>query len=117
MSGGNGSSAGVDVAIGVHEGKVVARWALPVTEIVFDPQNAFQVGEAMARAAHEARYGEKVETDESYVASQIRARVTENLRTKAIHRVVRMLGSMERHRRTPAHIATELVDAILREVI
>lgn len=105
----------VDVAIGVVDGRVVARWRDPTSEIVFDPQNAFQIGEAMARAAHEARFG-VAPTDESYIAGQIRARVTENLRVRAINRVVLMLGSMERQGKAPGHIAAQLVDAILREV-
>ena len=117
MSGANGSGGSVDVAIGVHEGKVVARWALPTTQIVFDPQNAFQIGEAMARAAHEARYGAPVQTDESYIAEQVRARVSENLRLKMINRFVLMFGSMERQRKTPKHIAEQMVDALLREIL
>jgi hypothetical protein len=117
MSGSNGSSGSVDVSIGVHEGKVVARWQVPTNQIVFDPQNAFQVGEAMARAAHEARYGVSVQTDESYIAEQVRARVTENLRARMVSRFVLMFGSMERQRKTPKHIAEQMVDALLREIL
>jgi hypothetical protein len=117
VSGGNGSSAGVDVAIGVHEGKVVARWMVPTNEIVFDPQNAYQIGEAMARAAHEAKHGAPVQTDESYIAEQVRARVTENLRLRMINRFILMFGSMERQRKTPQHIAAQMVDALLREIL
>ena len=106
----------VDVAIGVVEGKVVAKWPDPITQIEFDPQNAYQIGEALARAAHEARYGAKPESDESYIAGQVRSRVTEDLRVKMVQRIALMLGSMERHRRTPGQIAMALVDAMLREV-
>ena len=108
-----------DIAIGVVDGQVIARWHDPATQIVFDAQNAYQVGEALSRAAHEARYGvpASAEADESYVAQQIRARVTEDMRVRAINRVTLMLGSMERHGRTPGYIAMQLVDAILREVI
>jgi hypothetical protein len=105
----------IDVVIGVVDGKVVARWHEPTAQIVFDPQNAMQVGEALARAAHEARFG-VAPTDESYVAAQVRARITEAFRARAINRVTLMLGSMERQRRTPAYIAMQIVDAILRDV-
>ena len=106
----------VDVAIGVFEGKVIATWQKPTTQIVFDPQNAFQIGEAMARAAHEAKYGAPPQSDGGYIAEQVKARVTENMRVRMINRVVLMLGSMQRQKKTPGHIAMALVDAILREV-
>jgi ribosomal protein L18 len=106
----------VDVAIGVVDGQVVATWHEPTSQIVFDPQNAYQIGEALARAAHQARYGEAPASDHSYIAGEVRARITETIRVKMIQRVVLMLGSMDRHRITPGQIAMALVDAMLKEV-
>ena len=108
-------TSNVDVALGVEDGKVVMKWQQPTACIIFDPQNAFQIGEAMARAAHEARFG-VAPTDESYLAAQIRARITENLRVKAINRVTLMLRAGSLEGKTPGYRATAIVDAILREV-
>ena len=105
-----------DVAIGVVEGKVVAKWNEPTTQIVFDAQNAFQIGEALARAAHEARFGEKVPSDMSYLQQQIKARVTEELRDKLVTRVAHIIRSTQERKRTPGFVAMSAVDAVLREV-
>lgn len=107
----------IDVAVGVVEGKVVAQWHRPVTQIVFDPQNAFQIGEALARAAHEARFpGEKLPSDRSYLAEQVRAKLTEDLRVRMINRVSLMMQGEQFRTWTPGKQALHLVDAIFREV-
>lgn len=106
----------VDVAIGVMEGKVVAQWHKPLQQIVFDPQNAFQIGEALARAAHEARFpGEKI-PDGSYIAQQVRARNLDNIRVRAINRLTVIMQSDNYRTWSPGKQAMHLVDAILREV-
>lgn len=113
----NGHDSGVDVAIGVQDGKVIAKWQMPTAQIVFDPQNAYRIGEALARAAHEAQHGVAVQSDESYLAEQVRARIGDQWRARMINRFVRMFGSMERQRKTPAYIAEQMVDALLREIL
>jgi hypothetical protein len=109
--------ASIDVAVGVVDGKVVAQWHRPTARIVFDPQNAFQIGEALARAAHEARFpGEKLPQDGSYIARQVRAKLTEDLRVRMINRVSLMMQGEQFRTWTPGKQAMHLVDAIFREV-
>src|SRR6185312_11714760 len=52
-------SDSVDIAIGVVDGKVVARWQAPITEIAFDPKNAYKIGLALSKAALDAHTGTK----------------------------------------------------------
>lgn len=106
----------VDVAIAVVDGKVVAQWYQPTHQIVFDPQNAFQVGEALARAAHQARFPGEALSDRSYIAEQVRARATEDARVRCINRCSIMMASDNFRTWTPGKQAMHLVDAILREV-
>lgn len=109
-------AANVDIAIAVQDGKVVMQWYQPTHCIVFDPQNAFQVGEAMARAAHEARFpGEKL-PDGSYIAQQVRARNLDDIRTRAINRCSIIMASDNFRTWSPGKQAMHMVDAILREV-
>lgn len=107
----------IDVAIGVVDGKVVAKWHQPTTTIVFEPQAAFQIGEAMARAAHAARFpGDKLD-DRSYIAQQVRSRNIEDIRVRVINRVSIMLETEQFRLWTPGKRAMHLVDAVLREVV
>lgn len=106
----------VEIAIGVVDGKVVAKWHEPTQCIVFDPQNAFDVGEALARAAHNARFPGEPLPDANYIANQVRARLTENLRVRMINRVSLMLETETFRSWTPGKRAMHLVDAIFREV-
>lgn len=109
-------SVNVDVAIGVQDGKVVAQWHQPTHCIVFDPQNAFAIGEALARAAHQARFpGEKI-PDGNYIAAQVRARHLDDIRTRCINRCSIIMASDNFRTWTPGKQAMHLVDAILREV-
>lgn len=113
----NGSDHNVEVAIGVEDGKVITKWPMPITQIVFDPQNAYRIGEALARAAHEAQHGVSVQTDESYIAEQVRSRLTEERRSLCINRVARMMTGETFRTWSPGKQALEIVDAILREVL
>lgn len=110
------SAGSIDVAIGVEDGKVIARWHIPSTMIAFDPQNAFNIGEALARAAHEARFPGEALTDGSYLAAQIRARITEDVRDRLVTRVALMLNSLRASRHTNGELALQIVDVILVEV-
>lgn len=110
-------SDSIDVAVGVVEGKVVIKWHEPVTEITFDANNAYTVGEAMARAAHEAHFGAKanVGADRSFIAEQIKMRVTDELRQKMILKAATIVRSMQDQKRTPGQIAVHVVDSVLQE--
>lgn len=107
----------VDIAIGIGEGgKVVARWNKPCNRIDFDPQNAFDIAEALARTAHKARFGEDPPDDKSYLAQQIKSRLTEQMRDKMVARVALMLTSMIRKDKTHGYMALQIVDSIFAEV-
>jgi hypothetical protein len=109
-------SGGVDVAIGIHEGKVVIHWHQPMTHISFDPQNAFEFGEQMARVAHKARFGTDAPSDGSYLAQQVRQRLTEDLRNRMVMRAMHVIRSLQESGRSPDFVAKELVDTIFAEV-
>jgi hypothetical protein len=105
-----------DIAFGVRDGKVVMTWREPATQLTFEPQNAYEFGERIARAAHEARYGKAPPDDRSYLAAQVKSRITEDLRTKMISRVAIMLPSMAAQNWSPGRMAMHVVDAVLKEV-
>jgi hypothetical protein len=113
---GHDKSASTDIAIGIKEGKVVIHWHQPTNHISFDPQNAFDFGEQMARTAHKARFGEEAPNDGSYLASQIRQRITEDLRDRMVVRATHVIRSQEAKGKTPADVARSVVDTILAEV-
>lgn len=97
-------------------GDVILRFAKPVDWAKFSPDEAFKVGEAIARAAHKARFGEEAPSDGSYLGQQIRARTTEQVRDKMIARVALLLKNMQNGNKTPGYWALQIVDSILAEV-
>jgi len=109
-------SGSVDVAIGISQGKVLIHWQRPTTYIAFDPQNAYEFGEMMARTAHKARFGEDAPDDRSYLAQQIRARVTEELRDRMVIRTMHVIRSLQEKNKSPDFVAKEVVDTIFAEV-
>lgn len=101
------------LAVRAEGGQVLLVFHNPVVWCQLEPQVAYQAGEAIARAAHEARFGEAPK-DEHYIASQVRARVTEDLRNRMVTRVALMFNSLER--RSNADKARMIVDTIFAEV-
>lgn len=99
-------SESVDIAVGEDDGKVWLRVEKPTDTIVFDPQNALEIGEAMARAAYKARYGKSPQQQESIIGKE--------LRQKLVNRVNLMLISLEQ--KPKAYQAAQIVDTILAEV-
>jgi len=112
----NGHDKSTNIAIGIHNGKVVIHWHQPTTQISFDPQNAFEFGEQMARTAHKARFGEDAPSDGSYLAQQVRQRLTEDLRDRMVTRVVHIIRSQQERKKSPADVARSVVDVIFAEV-
>lgn len=107
----------VDIAIGIGEGgKVVLQWHHICNRIDLDPQNAFDIAEALARTAHKARFGEDAPSDTNYLAQQIKSRLTEQMRDKMVARVALMLSSMIRQEKTHGYMAMQIVDSIFAEV-
>ena len=106
----------VDVAIGVVEGKVVAQWKEPMTEITFDPKNAYSVGMALATAAMDAHNGNPVNA-KPFIESELqKPKVTDIQRDMIIALVATQLKSLMEKGRSPGLIAMHAVDAVLQEV-
>jgi hypothetical protein len=111
-------SDSVQVAIGVVDGKVVAKWQQPVTEITFDPQNAYTVGTHLARAAMEAHQGKATGGEAAFIAGElatVKVKVTPEQRMAYVLNATHMIRSMIDQRRTPGQIAVEVVDKVLQE--
>lgn len=109
-------SGNVETALGVQNGKVVLRYHQPVVEVHFDPQNAFVLAEHLARAAHEARFGETPpDANGKYLAAQIRARVKEDLHGRMVARARLSLKSLIEQGKPIDYIAREVVDTILSQ--
>lgn len=105
----------VDIAFGIEGDKVVMQWQEPTNRIEFDHENAFEFGELLARKAHEAKFG-TVPTDLNYLAAQVKARVTDQLRERMIMKAAFDMRSLVEQKKTPGQIAVAIVDAILQEV-
>jgi len=111
-----GINIAIDIAIGEDRGRVVLMWHKPATSVTLEPQNAFVLAENLARAAHAARFpGEKL-PDTGYLAAQIRAKVTEELRDRLVARAAMMLHSARQSPKSDGQIALEIVDQLLAAV-
>jgi len=112
-------SESVDVAVGVVDGKVVARWPDPLTEITFDAKNAYQVSLALGRAALEAHGGKPTGDRElKFIEGelkQVKITVTDQHRDFIIAQVATIIRSLLEQNRTPGQIALHCVDAVLKE--
>lgn len=107
-----------NIAVSVAENNVILTFrhaADRVEKYTLDAQNAFVVGEALARAAHEARFGDKPPSDQSYIAQQVRARVTEDLRDRLVTRLALMIHSMRTENKSDGEIAMQVVDRVLAD--
>jgi len=102
----------VDLAFKVVQGKVLLTWYGARDHIFFEPQAAFEFAEHMARAAHRARFpGERLPEDWSYLAQQIKQRLTDEMRDRLAVRVRTALPSLL-ERKDLNYVATQLVDTI-----
>lgn len=90
---------------------------VPPITIPMDPQAAFEGAENLARAAHMARFGKPPHSDRSYLAEQIKSRVTDQIRDWMVNRVTHMLKTL---RTNPAYpdrkLAETLVDTVMTKV-
>ena len=124
MAANDADGGNIDTAIGVvqmpgGERRVCLKYYRPVTEILFEAQNAFEIGEALARAAYEARYGKALPGNQSniaYLAQQVKARVTQDMRNQLVEKASFDIRSMLGQGRDPNHIAQQTVDNILAAV-
>lgn len=97
-----------EIAIGTREGLVVLQFQNQVEWIALDPQNALMIGEAIARAAYECKYG-KVPSGTQNVLKQ------EKVNT-LYKRAELMIRSLLDKKKLPKYIAHQVVDIVLSEV-
>lgn len=109
----------VDIAIGVIEGKVVARWQSPLSEIEFDPNNAYRIGLMLSKAAMQAYRGNQMAgSDMEFLMgelAQVKVKVSELQRDAMVAAVATILKTLIEQKRSPGYIAMHCVDAVLRE--
>lgn len=110
------SDGKTEIAVGDENGSVVLRFPKAIEWARLDPQNAFEIGEAIARAAHRARFGEEPPSDSSYIGQQIKSRVTDQIRDKLVIRTALLLKNMQNSNKTPGYWALQIVDTLLSEV-
>lgn len=111
-------SDSVAVAIGVVEGKVVAKWHQPMNEITFDPANAYSVGMHLARAAMEAHQGKPNGKELEFIAgelAEVKMKVSDEQRMAMVLKVATIIRSMTDQKFSSGQIANHCVDAVLRE--
>lgn len=102
----------VDIALKDHQGKVIMLFPRPVPHIVFEPQGGFNVAENLARCAHKARFpGERLPEDFSYLAQQVKQRLTDEMRDRLAVRVRAMLPSLLESKDLN-YISLQVVDTI-----
>lgn len=87
--------------------------------ISVDAQAAFDLGEKLARAAHEARFGVPLQSDESYLREQINRRTTEDYRRMLVRKLEIMLNSTRADgaKWSNERLAAEIVDIVLSRVL
>lgn len=108
----------VDVAIGVQEGTVIARWKDPIREIVFDPPNAYKIGLALSRAALEAHEGAAGKDAVEFVAGELveqKITVSDATRDMLIGQVATILRTFDEQGKTAGYKAMHCVDTVLKE--
>ncbi len=111
-------SESVQVAIGVVDGKVVAKWQDATSEIVFDPKNAYSLGMHMARAAMEAHQGKPTGKELEFIAgelAQVKVKITDQQRMALVMTVSTIIRTLMDQKRNAGYIAQHAVDAVLSE--
>jgi hypothetical protein len=102
--------SGIDVAVGVVNGKVIARWQQAVEEIAFDPNNAYTVGTALRNAARDAAGDSLIIAEPDQ-----KMEITMEGRARILIIAGRILRSMQEQGKTPEQITLHVVDYILGE--
>jgi hypothetical protein len=119
MSAKPNGSGGIEVAIGIVDGQVIAQWHEPTNEIVFDPKNAYLVGLALSRAAMEAHDGASGTKDDiAFVDGQLtssRITVSDVQRVAFINKVSTILKTFIDQGKSPGYMALHVVDTMLAE--
>lgn len=102
----------IDVALGVvnqgGHGRVMMTFERPITQVIWDPENARVFGEQLARASYEARFGVKPQSMGSMLSEERRLQLT--------HRIKLVAKSEAERGKNDLQIATAVLDVILNEV-
>lgn len=104
----NEDTGQTELGIAVEKGRVVVRFPTPRLWFAMDAQNAVDIGEAIARAAYEARFGKKPGEGKSVLSEKARQRI--------VNRVALVLASLNREHKSMNYIASSLTDVVLKEV-
>ena len=96
--------------------KVVARFSKATNWSLLDPQVASEIAEGLSRCAFEASTGRRPSAMGSELKRQAKARATDEVRVRLTQRLVVMLPSMQQQGFTPAKMARNIIDHILKEV-
>lgn len=97
-----------NIAIGQRDGQVILQFQNQVEWIALDPQNAVQIGEAIARAAYECRFGKVPEGTKSVLKQETVNRL--------YNRTELVLRSLLSKNKSNKYIAHQVVDTVLAEV-
>jgi len=97
------------IAIGVQKGRVEIRFHKPLDWCSFEPEEARQIGEAIAKAAFKARYG-------SMPINGGGSQITAQIRDRLVTRVMMMSLSMNEQGKSREFVARQIVDTVLSEV-
>lgn len=97
-----------EVGICTDKGRVVVRFPEPKLWFSMDPQNALEIGEAIAKEAYFARYGRRIGDGKSALSEKTRQRI--------VNRMTLMLASLLKDHKPIAYAAAALTDVVLKEV-
>lgn len=101
-----------DIGFGIAQGKVIMQWPQPRTHLVFKAEAAFAFGEEIARVAYRCAYpDQKLPSDFSYLAQQLKQRLTDDMRNRLLNRVATMLPSLIA-KGDLSYAAAQLVDTL-----
>lgn len=105
-------NAKTDVGLRDYKGKVVMIFPKHTDHVVFDPQQSWAIAEQLARAAHKARFpDDRIPDDFSYLAQQVKQRLTEDMRDRLQIRIATMLPSLL-EKKDIAYISRALIDTV-----
>lgn len=98
-----------ELSLGVEKGRIVMAFPKPVEWVAFDPANAVDIAKAMIDSA---------EACGCTVTLQVPRKVVPPIIVeKLVKRVEIVMDNLQRRKKLPKTIATELVHIVLREVI
>lgn len=95
----------------------IAADGMPTIPVTQTPQQAFELGEKLARCAHSARFPGEKSPDGSYLMQQIKSRVTEQMGEMLDKRLEVMLNSLREDKTwSNAKLAHELRMTVFNKV-